>query len=259
MSRLQDFQEQADAESRMLCNQELARSLASRMSLDGPRGTRQREPAEIYPRCKSCRALSLSPASTSATAPALEAVASPAFNSRQYDRQATSFPIDLALPRFTAKDFQLGPLESEYPASPPSLASQSLCLNVDTLSSDESEAGTGGVPVVEPIVISDQKLTVMSVHSGDPDLDLSDVDSPSSVSPIPSAIPAGVLESPSHYPTPTVPIELSAVSSVLLLLNRVRKGVWRPLGGPSGPGLLPSSSCNNCMNRWSCLPGLPGL
>ena len=65
--------------------------------------------------------------------------------------------------------------------SPPSLASQSLCLNLDTLSSDESEAGTGGVPVVEPIFISDQELTVISVHSGDPDPDFSDDDLPSSI------------------------------------------------------------------------------
>ena len=88
----------------------------------------------------------------------------------------------------------------ENPASPPSLASQSLCLKLDTLSSDESEAGTGGVPVVEPIVISDQELTVISVHFGDPDPDLLDEDRPSSVR-----------------------IELSAVSFVLISPNRVRK------------------------------------
>ena len=54
-------------------------------------------------------------------------------------------------------------------AFPPSLASQSLCLNLDTLSLDGSEAGTGGVPVVDPIVISDHELSVISVHSGTPD------------------------------------------------------------------------------------------
>ena len=43
------------------------------------------------------------------------------------------------------------------------------------------------------------------------------------MSPIPLTVPARVLESPSHYPTPTVPVELSAVSSVLLSPNRVRK------------------------------------
>ena len=55
---------------------------------------------------------------------------------------------------------------------------QSLCLNLDTLSLHESEAGTGGVPVVEPIVISDQELTVISLHTGDPDPDFSDEDRP---------------------------------------------------------------------------------
>ena len=103
MTRLRDFLEQADAESRTLRIRELVHSLASRISLEGPRGTHRREPVEM-----SRRALSQCPASTSATAPASEAVASPVFNLCQYDRQATSSPIDLALPRFTAKDFLPG-------------------------------------------------------------------------------------------------------------------------------------------------------
>ena len=45
MTILWDFLELADAESRTLRNRELARSLASRMSSEGPRGTRRREPA----------------------------------------------------------------------------------------------------------------------------------------------------------------------------------------------------------------------
>ena len=81
MTRLRDFLEQADAESQTLGNRELVSSLASRMSLEGPRGTRRRELAEMFPRCKSRRALSPCPASTSATPPASEAVASPVFNS----------------------------------------------------------------------------------------------------------------------------------------------------------------------------------
>ena len=50
-------------------------------SLEGPRGMRRRDLAEMSPRCKSRRALSPCPASTSATAPGSEAVASPVFNS----------------------------------------------------------------------------------------------------------------------------------------------------------------------------------
>ena len=49
MTRLRDFLEQADAESQMLRNRELVHSLASRMSLEGPRGTRRRELAEMSP------------------------------------------------------------------------------------------------------------------------------------------------------------------------------------------------------------------
>ena len=116
----------------------------------------------------------------------------------------------------------------EYPVSPPSLASPYLSLKLDTLSSDGSEAGTWGVPVVDPIVNSDQEFTVISVNSGDPDPDVSDEDRPSSfridwVSPTPSAVSAGVLESPSHYPTPAAPVDLSAVSCVLISPNRVRQ------------------------------------
>ena len=105
MTRLREFIHQADAE--MLHNRDLARSLASEMSPDGPRGARRQEPADIAPRCKSRRALSPSPASPSATAPASESVATPGFSSRRYGRRATS-PIDLALPRSAAKDFQPG-------------------------------------------------------------------------------------------------------------------------------------------------------
>ena len=64
MTRLRDFLEQADAENQTLCNWERVRSLASWMSLEGPRGMRRRDLAEMSPRCKSRRALSPCPAST---------------------------------------------------------------------------------------------------------------------------------------------------------------------------------------------------
>ena len=80
-TRLRDFLEQADAESQTLRNRELVSSLASRMSLEGPRGTHRRELEEMSPRCKFRRALSPCLTSTSATAPASEAVAFPVFNS----------------------------------------------------------------------------------------------------------------------------------------------------------------------------------
>ena len=49
MTRLRDFLEQVDAESQTLGNRELVRSFACRMSLEGPRGTRRRELAEMSP------------------------------------------------------------------------------------------------------------------------------------------------------------------------------------------------------------------
>ena len=99
----------------------------------------------------------------------------------------------------------------DCPASPTSQFTPSVCLNLDTLSSDGSVAGTGDVPGVEgndidPIVISDQELSVISVHSNDTDLD---------------EFYTQVQQSPSHYSTPTVPADLSGAASVLLSPNRV--------------------------------------
>ena len=103
-------------------------------------------------------------------------------NRHLYFRGAASPHIDLPLPRFADKDFIPAMLQSmwvatqEYQASPPSLASQSLCLDLDAMSSEDSEVGTGGVPVVDTVIISDQELTVLSVHSSDTDPDSSSED-----------------------------------------------------------------------------------
>ena len=77
MTRLRDFLEQVNAESQTLCNRELVHSLASgclwkvhMVRADGS-----------WRRCESRRALSPWLTSTSATAPASEAVGSPVFNS----------------------------------------------------------------------------------------------------------------------------------------------------------------------------------
>ena len=93
----------------------------------------------------------------------------------------------------------------EYPASPPSLASQSVCLDLDAISSGDSEVSNSGAPCVSPVVVTDQDLTVISVHSSDTDPDseeegcLSDSLS-EPVSPIPTHVSDQVEESPSHYP-----------------------------------------------------------
>ena len=180
------------------------------MNPDTQHGARRREPEDLSPRCKSRRALSPGPTTSSDTTRDSVYVATLAPRSHLYGRGAASPPIDLPLSRFAEKEFIPEMLQSmwvatqEYPASPPSLASQSLCLNLDAMSSEDSEVGTGCAPAVDPVVISDQEFTVISVHSSDPDS--SEVDCQSNarielVSPIPTAIPGGVLESPSHYPT----------------------------------------------------------
>ena len=79
------------------------------------------------------------------------------------------------LPKFADKDFIPDTLQSmwvamqEYPASPPSLASQSVCLDLDAMSSGDSEVSNSGDPCVSPVVVTDQELTIISVHSSDTD------------------------------------------------------------------------------------------
>ena len=96
-------------------------------------------------------------------------------------RRAVPVPIDLALPRFAAPDFQTKRLRwsrwvdtQESPSSPSPLTSPSLCLNLNTLSSDGS-AGPGDISA-HPICISD-----VSSHSSDLDQVLPGDDLPSGV------------------------------------------------------------------------------
>ena len=84
--------------------------------------------------------------------------------------------MDLALPRLANPGLQSKQwiVTNESPASLAPLKSPSLCLNLDTLSSDGS-AGPGDVSA-HPICISD-----VSSHSGDPDQVLSHDDLPPEV------------------------------------------------------------------------------
>ena len=185
MARLRTFIYTADAERWELSNWNRARSFASQLSPDDPIVGCHCNPAGPSLHGSSCRTLSPGPASKSVSTPAPESVAPLGVSSCRSGRRATSSLIDLALPRFAAWDYQPEVLQSVWVttrdnlASPTSLSSPSLCLNLDTLSSDASVAGTGDVPSVEgvdidPIVISDQELSVISVHSDDPDLDAFD-------------------------------------------------------------------------------------
>ena len=149
------------------------------MNPDTQRCVRRREPEDLSPRCKSRWALSPSPTTSSDTTQDLVSVSTPAPCSRLYGRGASSPPIDLPLPKIADKDFIPEMLQSmwvatqEYRASPPSLASQSVCLDLDAMSSGDSEASTGGATAVNPVVILDQELTIIFVHSSDTDPDSS--------------------------------------------------------------------------------------
>ena len=131
------------------------------------------------------------------------------------------FCFRFIIAKFSNKDFILDILPLMWVA-------QSVCLDLDAISSGELEVSTGGPPGVSPVVMSDQELTVISVHSSDTHPDSSEEgclsDSLSEpVSPIPADVPGQVVESPSHYPALAEPVELSAVSSVLISPNRDRE------------------------------------
>ena len=167
-------------------------------------------PEDVSPRCKSRQALSPGPTTSSDTTRDSVSVVMPAPRSRLHGRGSASPQTDLPLPRFADKDFIPVMLESmrvatqEYPASPPSLAFQFMCLDLDAMSSEGSEVGTGGggggAPAVDTVVISDQELTIIFIHSSDTDPDSSEEDCLCNAQSelVPPAVPEGVVESPSH-------------------------------------------------------------
>ena len=167
MIKLWAFTEQADAEGRESRNRDQARSTSSRMDPDIHRSVHRWEPEDLSPRCKSRQALSPCPATSSATTRDSVDVSTPVPRSRLYGRGTSLPPIDLQLLKFADKDFIPDMLQSmwvatqEYPASLPSLASQSVCLDLDAISSGDSEVSTSGAPGVSLVVITDQELTVI--------------------------------------------------------------------------------------------------
>ena len=105
-------------------------------------------------------------------------------------------------------------------ASPAALTSPSLCLNLDTLSSDGS-VGPGDVSS-HPICISD-----VSTQSGDRDQELSGDDAPPSVhvdlvTPTSPPAPARVQQFMRNFSPATAPVTLMVESSTQISPNRVR-------------------------------------
>ena len=143
-----------------------------------------------------------------------------------YGRHAASFPLDISFPRFAAPEARSEPCltrwvhEYDTPASPAVLTSPSVCLNLDTLSSDGS-AGPGDVSS-HPISISD-----VSTQSGDRDQELSGDEAPQSVHvdlvmPTSPHAPARVQQIIQSFSPATAPVTLLAASSTPISPNRVR-------------------------------------
>ena len=112
-------------------------------------------------------------------------------------------------------------VKQENPASPLHSASQSPCLDLDAISSEDSDAKSGDALSASPI-------TVISVDSSNGDPDSSEDHSSTGSSSIPDSPTSSntsgcVVVSPLHGPTPEEPVVLSAASSVLISPNRVRE------------------------------------
>ena len=106
-----------------------------------------------------------------------------------------------------------------YPASPVSSASQSLCLDLDAISSEDSDAKSGNALNTSPI-------TVISVDSSDSDPDSSEVHSSTGPSSVPGSLTSSgtsvcVVGVSLTLPTPDEPVVLSAPSSMLISPNHV--------------------------------------
>ena len=132
--------------------------------------------------------------------------------------------MDLELPRFATPDDSgvdrvyrsQWVVTQQSPASPAPLRSPSLCLNLDTLSSDGS-VGPGDISTV-PICISDQ-----SSHSGDPDQVLFDDDlQPDNHVDLVSPDSPTVSARMSPDSSPEAPVVRLADSSAPISPNRVR-------------------------------------
>ena len=185
--------------------------------------------------------------SASAAAVAAESLTPVVLRSLHSGPRAIPALMDLALPQFATQELQSKRprlqwiATHESPASPAPLRSPSLCLSLDTLSSDGS-AGPGGVSA-HPICISD-----VSSHSGDLDHVLSDDDLPLEVDV--NDLPSEVLVDLVSPVSPPVSARMSqclpaqallvhlADSSVVISPNRVRSDSTPDEVSPDTTGFL---------------------
>ena len=173
------------ANGRLARKRDSERSSSLREDSDLQRDLCRRTSQEVSPRCKSCRALSPRTNTISTTTTSSAAVSTPVPRLCLCGGVPLP-PIDLRLPDFADKDFIPSRLQSmwvatqEYPASPVSLASQSLCLDLDAISSEDSDAKPGDALCASPI-------TVISVYSSDSDPDSSEVHSSAGSPSVPSS------------------------------------------------------------------------
>ena len=186
MTRVRTFLEKSDAASLRSRHRRRAQALASQMSRMTPRETRGQEPDSSSQPSTSRRPGSRVRKSAPDAAVAAASLTPVVVRSLRSGHRAIPALINLTLPRFATPELQSEQPQSQWivtskspelPAPlrlPTPLRSPSLCLNLDTLSSDGS-VGPGDVSA-HPISISD-----VSSYSGDPEQALSDDDLPPEV------------------------------------------------------------------------------
>ena len=231
MAHVRAFIEESDIACLRSRNRRRARVIASQMFQTTPQEARSQELDNSSQPGTSRRPGSQVRKSVSAAAVAAESLTPVVVRSLCSGPRATRALMDLALPQFATPELQSKQPRSQWivtlesPASPAPLRTPSLCLSLNTLSSDGS-VGQGDVSA-HPICISD-----VSSHSGDPDQILSDDDLPPEVhvddllpevhvdlvSPVSPPVSARM----SQCSPPEAPLVQSADSSVANSPNRVR-------------------------------------
>ena len=146
-----------------------------------------------------------------------------------YDGRPYILQLSLDLPRFADKNFLPSMLQSilvaaqPYPPSPESHASM-VCVDLDAFATEGSRSNDGHSPVslveqpnMSVSLVKKDRVSVSSVNSGDDEqtdisLELSRFEPLNHpTSPVHSGASQVVVESPSHYEAPAVPVAISAL------------------------------------------------
>ena len=244
MAKLRSIAVRAEAEHKWEDGHRPIRKAPVAATSDTLRGARPRDQDVESPLCKSRRAASpimlevssrkkpsltvsskmLSSGTAPSDTPGTDAP--PLIHTLLYGGRPPLAPVSLRIPRFADKDFIPSKIQSvlvatmPYPSSPESPAS-TACLDLDAFVSEESGLSKGRSRT--SMVERDRESVSSGTSGADEQSDMScelsrfrPVNIP--VSPIPDNDSQDVVESPSHYEAPDVPVAASALLDTVVYI-----------------------------------------